>query len=435
MSWKEKIVENKEILLVLLILTGAYILSFMAAGDVWWDAAVYIGMAKYIYSQGAIGLWEPNRPLLWPLLIGFFWKIGVDIFLAAKLLTLFFALGSVYLTYKITEVIADKKTALVAALLLGLWPIFFLYVSVLQTEIPAAFFFLWAIQRLLNKKYAQSGFLLALSFLTRFFQIFLILPLFLYLLVMVIQKKQEIKNILFFIIMFSLPVIIFLASNFLRYKNIFYPFELQSYMTQHTGWIFYQPWWYYFVEMSKENIFSIFIIPGIYFLFREARKQKAETKILFILILTGGSLPFLFAQHKEMRILIPLIPFFSVSIGICITRIYDVLEKTQKIMLCAFLSIIFLVWTLPQLHGNTYEDHLDFFYEKMQSVSENATLWISNPAFIAHTNQKASELIYYPLYNTEKMQDMEKKIPQKNVVLINSCDLLPCPEVDVGCQQ
>ena len=31
---------------------------------------MYVGMAKHIVSAG--GLWEPVRPVLWPILIGFF---------------------------------------------------------------------------------------------------------------------------------------------------------------------------------------------------------------------------------------------------------------------------------------------------------------------------------------------------------------------------
>lgn len=434
MSWKENLYQNKEIILIILLLTGAYSVSLIAGGDVWWDAAVYIGMAKYIYSHGAIGLWEPNRPLLWSLIIGLFWKLGIDIFLAAKMLTLFFALGSVWYAYKITEVIADKKTALVTAVLLGLWPIFFLYTSVLQTEIPAAFFSLWAVYQLLNKKYAQAGFLLALSFLTRFFQIFLVLPILLYLAGEIFRKKEAAKNLFWFLLAFSLPTIVFLGINYLLYKNLIYPFQLQSYMTQYTGWIFYQPWWYYFVEIYKENIFSILIIPGMFCLLLKARKQKAEEQILLLLILTLGSLPFLFAHHKEMRILIPLLPFFTICIGMAVTQLNNLLKKPQKIVLCVLLMLIFILWVFPQLHGNTYEDHLDFFYEKIQNIPENASLWISNPAFIAKTAQKA-ELLYYPLYDTDKIKDIEEKITPQDIVMINSCDLLPCPKQDASCQQ
>jgi hypothetical protein len=35
----------------------------------WWDSTVYLGMAKYIFSSGKIGLWEYFRPLLWPIIL------------------------------------------------------------------------------------------------------------------------------------------------------------------------------------------------------------------------------------------------------------------------------------------------------------------------------------------------------------------------------
>ena len=435
MFWK-KLQQNKEILFVILLFTAIYSLTLSAAGDLWWDAAVYIGMAKYIFSHGTIGLWEPNRPLLWPLILGFFWKIGIDIFLSAKIVTIFFSLGTIWLTYEMTEACINKKTAVIAAFLLGFWPVFFLYVSVLQTEIPATFFFLAGLHTFLKKKYTQSGFLLALSFLARFFQFFLIIPILLFLTLQVIQKKEKASSILNWSLAFIIPLFLFFGVNFLLYGNAIYPFEMQSYMTKYTGWVFEQPWWYYFVALAKENILAVCIVPGLLVWIYDGWKEKKQNKLLIAGIILGGALPFFLSPHKEMRILIPFLPFFSCSIASALTRMYDsVSQEIMKRIVALGIFILAGIWVVPQLHQNSYEDNLDFFYEQLQTIPQNTSLWISNPAFIVQTNLKARELLYYPLYDTEKMKEVEKQIPEAEVVLINSCDLLPCPEWDVLCEQ
>ena len=43
--------------------------------DTRWDESVYMGMGKYIYSNGQIGLWEDIRPIVLPLILGLFWKV------------------------------------------------------------------------------------------------------------------------------------------------------------------------------------------------------------------------------------------------------------------------------------------------------------------------------------------------------------------------
>ncbi|MEK6876668.1 MAG: hypothetical protein AABX63_04600, partial [Nanoarchaeota archaeon] len=67
---------HKAFLFLFFIFLIVKLVSLFAAADIWWDSAVYLGMGKYIYSSGDSGLWEASRPLVWPLILGFFWKIG-----------------------------------------------------------------------------------------------------------------------------------------------------------------------------------------------------------------------------------------------------------------------------------------------------------------------------------------------------------------------
>src|SRR3989344_1748702 len=75
------------VIILFLILNFAFI-SFDNAG---WDSAVYVGMGKYLFSHGQAGLWEPIRPLTLPIILGFFWKIGLNPLISGEIFILLFS--------------------------------------------------------------------------------------------------------------------------------------------------------------------------------------------------------------------------------------------------------------------------------------------------------------------------------------------------------
>ena len=89
----------------------------------WWDSTVYIGMAKYIFSIGNIGLWEYFRPLLWPIILGLGWKSGASPLLFGKIIQILFSLAIIFFTYEIARKIFNKKIAFFSALLLAVNPL------------------------------------------------------------------------------------------------------------------------------------------------------------------------------------------------------------------------------------------------------------------------------------------------------------------------
>ena len=87
-------------------------------------------MGKYIYSFGETGLYEASRPLIWPLLLGFFWKLGLDVIFFGKLMVLLFGAGIIIFTYLIADEIFNKKIALIVAFMLSFFPhIFFVQLA------------------------------------------------------------------------------------------------------------------------------------------------------------------------------------------------------------------------------------------------------------------------------------------------------------------
>ncbi len=419
--------KHKLFLLVFLLFLIVKIFSLFAAHDLWWDSSVYAGMGKYIYSLGDAGLWEPSRPLVWPLILGFFWKIGLDYILFGRIFMILFSLGILTLTYFIAYELFNKKIAIVAALFLSLSSTFFLFGNVLHSEIPSAFFVLLGFYYFVKKKYNFSGLFLGIAFMTRFFQIFAFIPLILLLFYFVVKKKESYESLFYFSMFFLIPIVPYLILNYFLYNNPFYPFLLQSWMSRYTGWIFSQPFYFYFIELVKENILVLFSVLALIFILKKPDFKKMSFVLLFLFIF----IPYALVAHKEMRLLITALPFLYILTSYGISYFISFFNKNKNLLL-SLLLIIFLILTVPKLKFDKYEDNLDVFYDYVESVEMDNGLWVSNPAFIAYSDKKA-ELIYYPLYNSEKIDSLTANINNAKHILINTCDILPCPPSDSLC--
>jgi len=427
---KLQIKEHKLFFVFFIVIAIVYLSSFFVQHDIWWDSSVYLGMGKFLYSSGDVGLWEASRPIVQPLILGFFWKLGFDAVLLGKIIVVLFSLGIIFLTYLIAVDLFDKKIAFIASLLLSLSSTFFLFVNILHTEIPSTFFALLGFYFFIKKRYNFSGSFLGIAFMTRFFQIFAFIPLFLLLTYLIMKKKESINSMVMFLIFFLIPVIPYLVLNYFLYNNPFYPFLLQAFMTTHTGGNFYQPFYFYFINLVKENILSLFSLLGLIFIFKKPNFKKISIAVVFLSVFV----PYNLIAHKEMRLLIPTLPFLYILTSYGIFYFANLFKK-KKVLILSLLLIVFLLFNIPKLKFEEYEDNLDVFYDYVESAKIDNGLWISNPAFIAYSDLKSDELIYYPLYDSGKINELTGKIGNAKHVLINTCDLLPCPPKDNLCNQ
>lgn len=425
---KQWIKENKAFFLFFILISIVYLSSLLVHHDIWWDSAVFLGMGKYIYSFGSAGLWEASRPVLWPLILGLFWKLGLDALLLGKITVIIFSLGVILLTYLIAASLFDRKIALIASLFLSLSQTFFMFSNIMHTEIPSAFFAMLGLYFFIRKRYNYSGLFLGIAFMTRFFQLFAAAPLFLLLLYLTAKNKESLRALFNFSVFFLIPVIPYLMLNYLLYNNPVYPFLLQAFMTKYTGWVFNQPFYFYIISLARENFLAVFSILGLAFSFRRHDFGKYALAFAFL----GSFVPYNMAMHKEMRLLIPVLPLLYILASYGIVYFAGLLKKKKNLVLYSMLAVFFAL-SLPDLRFDSYDDGLDLFYIYVdESDAEN--LWISNPAFIAFSGKKADELIYYPVYGSERIDELKKGIGNANAVLINTCDI-PCPGYDEACGQ
>jgi hypothetical protein len=133
-----------------------------------WDEAVYIGMGKYLLSGGEAGLWEQIRPPGLPLLLGFLWWLRLDPILFGELLAVGFAALCLWLTARIGRRLFGEREGLIAAGLLALMPVFFLYSSYLLTEIPSTALVLAALNAVLAGDAFSAGLAAGAALLFRF---------------------------------------------------------------------------------------------------------------------------------------------------------------------------------------------------------------------------------------------------------------------------
>ncbi|MBU90176.1 hypothetical protein CMO94_01435 [Candidatus Woesearchaeota archaeon] len=423
------VLKHKVFLLIFLLSLVLKVFSLFVAHDIWWDSSVYLGMGKYIYSFGDVGLWESSRPLIWPLILGFLWKIGFDAIFFGKLAVIAFSSGILLLTYIIAHELFNKKIAVLSAFFLALSSTFFLFGNVLHSEIPSTFFVMLGFYYFIKQKYNISGLFLGIAFMTRFFQIFAFIPLVLLLFYLVVKKKKAYKTLFYFSMFFLIPVVPYLILNYILYNNIFYPFLLQSWMSKYTGLIFSQPFYFYFVNLVKENVLSLFSILGLLFIFKKYDFKKLTIAIVFLFVF----IPYNLVAHKEMRLLITALPFLYILTGYGIFYFVGLFKRNKNLLL-SLLLITFLIVNVPKLKFDEYADNLDVFYDYVGDERVGNGLWISNPAFIVYSNVKA-DLIYYPLYNSKKIDTLTDDIDNAERILINTCDLLSCPVSDNTCNQ
>ncbi len=407
-------------LLLLLILTSFLLLSSAIAFQqraIWWDSAVYVGIGKYYWSQGEFGLMEQARAPLLPLILGFYWKLGLDAVIFGAITALLFSLGTIYFTFRLGERISDTETGLLAAFLTAFSFTVLFFSRHMLTEIPSTFFLLLGIYFLLSKKPIMGGTMLALSFLMRFFQL---LPIVIVAVCFFLYWRKGLfwkvgNPMLRLIAGFALPLAPYLIFVSLAYGDALFPFTLQHYLSTHTGAIYSQPWWFYFFGLAKENflLLSLVALPL-------ALKRKKNLQVIAFAALIP-LLAYSLIAHKEMRLILPILPLIFLLAASSTLYLFRRLgkqsasvSKTWLFALCGiFLAInLFFVVPLVVQQGSPGSYQELFFQNYLQNLGHrDERVWVSSPLYSLYADVRIDGLAYYPFI-----------IGEPDLALINTCD-------------
>ena len=437
LSTPEFVKRNKWIILILFLSLFFRFLFFLDYHMIWWDSAVYIGMGKYVFSLGRQGLWEPIRPILWPILLGFLWKLKLDPVFFGRLLNIIMSAAIVYLSYYITKRLYDEKTALIASILVSFSSILFFYNYRLYTEIPALLFVLLAFFFYLNDKYFLTGLFLSLSFLTKFPAGIFILPF-----TIIIFWQRKTKKIPFFFYGLILPVLPYLILNQKLYSNALMPFTAaRMIITQVLGCtvLRYQPWYSYFVYFLKDNALNFFAVFGIYHAFKIRDQNKTLLISLFFLPLAY----FMHLSCREYRYIIIFLPFLSVLTAdgiIYATKRIKQIKKKHFLIILASVIAVSLIFSLTYYFFNESRKPIaesEDFYRFAEGQAIPNEVWITNPIVGLYLPKKA-DLLYYPLYDVNTIFNFQHYVQTNNVtyIFLDTCGGgMTCDPGDDACSE
>ncbi|MBI2652296.1 glycosyltransferase family 39 protein [Candidatus Woesearchaeota archaeon] len=424
--------KNKIIYIIVFLFLITKLLMISNYKIIWWDSAVYIGMGKYIYSLGNAGFWEASRPLVWPLILGFLWKLNFDPVLFGRLVEVIFGSLCIFVTFLIGRKLFDNKVGILSSLLLAISPTFFLFNGLMLTEIVSTFFSLFGIYYLIEKKHFISGLSFGISFMTRFLQLFVFVSVILaYMFYFDRKQSKNLTKISAGFLMIVLPY--FILNNFV-YGSFLYPFLQQIYLTNNSGWFNYHSLSYYFIELFGESFLYILSFVGLIliFLFTNKDKNKMTVGVIFLLFFVF----FNYIQQKEMRFLIISMPYMYILVAYAL--VYFFYKSELQSLKYVFLIIVFTSLVFSFIRIETYYDiesgKINAYKEIQEHFVKNyikGDIWISNPLIPLYSNDKSANLMYYP---TPNETNKEMLITDKSdFVFVDTCDLV-CNLDDINCR-
>tara|TARA_Y100000310_G_C20704181_1_gene833368 strand:+ start:15529 stop:16890 length:1362 start_codon:yes stop_codon:yes gene_type:complete len=416
---------NYVIIIIIFLVLNLLSLGFYS--NVWWDSAVYAGMGKYIYSLGDSGIWESSRPIVLPIMLGFLWKIGLNPIFFGRILEITAGSLVIFFTYLIGKRLFGDRTALLASLFIAISPTFFFFNGVLLTGVVSTLFSLIAVYYFLEKKYIVSGLFFGIAFMTRFLQLFVFISV---ILIMAYLNKHKIRNLYKMIIGFVLALLPYLILNQIVYNNALFPFLHQIFLSANSGWPNYHGLGFYFIGLFKENFLYLLSIIGILIIFKKKDPRKMPIVAIFLLFFIFFNL----INQKEMRFLILLFPYMYLLISYSVMYLSDKHKKYRTAVLSiVVLSLIFSGFNIFTLYkaelnkNNPYNEFQDKF------MDANGKIWISNPITSVLSDNKVDKIIYYPVFNEEKKNELMSDIGQVDFVFMDSCDLA-CSPSDSKCE-
>ena len=185
-------------------------------------------MGKYLFSHGSQGVFEFIKPILLPVFLGIFWKLGFNAVIAGKLFIFLVSFLTLTFLYLSAKEIFNKKAGIIASIILFLNPLFFLFMYRIYTEMMSVCFILGSVFFMIkfskqDKNYflVLSALFCALAFFSKYPNILLALILNLFLL-SICYKKRKISYLFWFNIILLAFLLPFLILNYIYTGDALY---------------------------------------------------------------------------------------------------------------------------------------------------------------------------------------------------------------------
>ena len=426
-----KLWQEKPFLAIILFSLLLRIIYTFVSYPLWWDSHIYIGIGKYIFSSGEIGVWESFRPLIHSLLLGLAWKLGINPTIFGKVLDIILSTLAVALLYIIAKRLFDKKVAIISALLFSLTPLFIMLTGLILTEPLAIVFGLFGVLFFIKeptlKNLFIAGIFFSLSCLTKFPQGVWFIAASLVLLFVRETAVLKGKKVVSLGLGFILPLIPYFILNYFLYQDILEPFKSGSWIVTTSTWLYGSGPLYYFLHFFGQNPLFLLFIPFIIITIKQ-KQYYEKNQLLLILIPLLTIIYFLTVPRKEVRYLVTIIPFLALASSIIIINVYHHLRKVKKPTLTpsAWIVFILLLLFLPYPAVLSIERAPTFEPEIRNAIATynlSKGVLSSDPSFVSFLD--------LPITTLDGME-FAQKIYQKeqgnyDLLFVNSCDLICAP--------
>lgn len=366
-----------------------------------WDEAVYLGMGKYFYSFGTVGLWEILRPVVLPLFLGLLWKLSFGSLFYAELFMLFVSLAFAVAVYIFGRELFDEEIGAVSGIVVLLSPVFFFHSGLFLTDIPSALLALVSLILLVRRQFLISGVFSSLAFLTRFPHGILVVSIGIALVLS--DRKKWFAFYKKYLTGFFYPTIPFFVFNFIMYQKeaTFFDALLRPvlYAIPHQGNPFVAPQnvLFYFTDMIKDNWLLIFAFVGIALYL--VKKQYTDVRMnLLLFSFVFYILYFTFIPNKQLRFGLAFLGLAAVLAGYGISFLYD--RISHAFLRSLFVTLLFVLALLSvQQDSASFEWRytseppiLTEFYRSFSDVRDGVVL-TSDPVPAAY-----NDVLFVPYY-------------------------------------
>ncbi len=321
-----------------------------------WDASVYIGMGKRLFSEGMYGIWEALRPIMMPLILGGLWKAGVPMIGFPYLLSLLIATAGLVATYFLTFKILDRKMALYTTGIIASTSLFYSYTHQVLTGIPASFLVFAAAYSAYQRQNILGGGLNSLAFLTRFPAAIVGPALAFYVFVRDVKTdfKKAFMNAFYYTLGFFAVATPFFAFNYHMYGDILRP------LTAGASVPLLNPERYFFglfymMEAVLANPLLVLTPVGLYAAFK-GREWVYGAFASSLVALYGF---FTLYPHKEARFLLIFLPLMAIFAARGLVMLEEQVLERFDFGLETFMRVFMAVVIVLMLFNftSTYTEH------------------------------------------------------------------------------
>ena len=149
-----------------------------------------------------------------------------------------------------------------------------------------------------------------------------------------------------------------------------------------------------------------------------------------------------FVNCKDLRYSLSFLPYLYILAALLF---YFIAEKiiSKKIFLCIILILLAMqtiysvkiaydTFESKQTSAPKYEE----FYRYLEGKEIEGEIWSTTPIVSLYSDAKISELIYYPVTDNRRMDELILGLNRKNIqyIFFNDCDI-PCVNYDSECPQ